>query len=820
MSTRTTIPAEYRDASIRGAGQAGRPCPARRAAARRSLWRCRPRLWPRQSRGPVVAAAAALLVTIVVALAVAPSVGRAASKPDTDDRRSATDDRRSASEPPPLRELTRQALRQSFTPSALLGNDAIGVEGLKPVVARVGRAWETAKRVYLGHPQDPAKARALHEVFRREERREQQMRDDEHLNDVAIASVRMRLMSPNRVWPGESDRQRRTRVATILALDRTTSKDFWAQVAAAKGKTPSTGVKTVCGVITLGPSVLGAVVSVLGSDKGTGEARKLRRACQQTGQRAQDAAVAVGGAAVDFAKDPLGTLARGLFGPLLKELHKATAFAARQVGKGIDQLAAPDLDQDWVGQMLSRSATIAVLIALVAGVLGVIHAALTANLGALASVMARAGLSGVVGSVVLTVLNVAVLFVDQLTTIVLGAQSGAAGKPFQTFADTATEAMAKAQVPSLLALLLMLALLLGLVVVWWEMWLRAPLLYAAAFFYGPAYSASLFPPARQVLGQLNALLAAVVLMPLVVLSLLQMAVASLDGQDSMTAVLQATGLILLAAASPAILVALFSPSVALAAGAGTAAALGCGRSVLRQGRRAGSASLSAVGFARERLAQTRGGPHPDGPASSTGPGRALGPGSGPGGPAGGASQPRGQGPGGGSPGLAPASDGRWGSVAAAGRAGRAPTEEARSDPRTTAPLGPTRSSSQERPDPRDPDHPGAPSSGASGPPAGPRAPTFGGGLDPADATPGRPIPQRSSGGASRPTTGPQGPGPAGVAHDGPATNRTPAPAPRPGTAGLPSPDAPPADPGAASRRPPRRRPGGPPPGGGLTPPTH
>jgi hypothetical protein len=747
---------------------------------------------------------AAVIATILLALLLAGSTGHAASNGGTDDRRSAT-------APPPLRELTRQALRQSFTPSALLGNDAIGIDGLKPVIARIGRAWETAKRVYLDRPQDPTKARALRGLFDQLQRAEQQMRGEDKVDDLVVATVRMRALYPNRRWPGETDRQHRTRMATVLALDRTTSRNFWAEVSAAKGKTPSTAVKTVCGVITLGPSVLGAVVSVLGSDKGASEARKLRRACQQTGQRAQDAVQDVGGAVVDFAKDPLGTLARGIFGPLLKELHKATGFAARQVGKAIDKVAAPDLGQRWVREMLSRSGTIAVLIALVAGALGVIHAAITANLGALGSVLARAALSGVAGSVVLTVLNIAVLFVDELTAIVLGAQSGTAGKPFATFADTATQAMAKAQVPSLLALLLMLALLLGLVVVWWEMWLRAPLLYAVAFFYGPAYSASLFPPARQVLGQLNALLAAVVLMPLVVLALLEMAVASLQGQDSMAALLQATGLILLAAASPAILVALFSPSVALAAGAGTAAALGTGRSVLRQGRRAGSASLSAAGFARERLAQARNPSAPSGPDNPAG--RGSGPGAGPEGPTGGG-QPRGPHPGGQGPGLVPQAPAGRPDPRAAERGGRPAAEEARSDPRTTAPAGAVRPPSHEHPDPRDPDHPGAagsgpPNPGASGPPSGPRAPASGEGLDQGDHPAGQPRPGHDTARS-----------PVGPAND--RRGRGSASGSRAGTAGLPSPDAPPADPGAAQRHlgPPRRRPDRPPPGGGLTPPTH
>ncbi|MGE4426923.1 MAG: hypothetical protein AB7G37_10775 [Solirubrobacteraceae bacterium] len=760
--------------------------------------------------------AIAVLLGAVVVLVVAGLV-----VPGVAGGRVGTDDRRSGTVPPSLRELSLQAQRQSFTGGALLGNDYVGIDGRGPVIQRINRAWETAKRVHLGKPQNPAKARALRVAFERYRQQELQVRGQDDGGAWGVAVVRMRMLRPYTRWPGETVREQRVRLATVLAVDRTTSKDFWKQVATARGKTPSTGVKTVCGVITLGPTVLGAVVSVLGSNKGAKEARALRRACQQNGQRVQDTAERVGGAVVGFAKDPLGTLARGIFGPLLRELQKATAFASRQLGRAIDRIAAPDLSQAWVRQMLQRSATIALLIALVAGILGIAHAAITANLGALATVAARACLAGIVGSVVLTVLNVAVLFVDELTTIAIGASPGKAGKPFATFADTITATMAKAQVPSFLALLLMLLLLLGLVVVWWEMWLRAPLLYAVAFFYGPAYSASLFPPARQVLGQLNALLAAVVLMPLVVLSLLQMAVASLQGQDSLTAVLQSTGLVLLAAASPAILVALFSPSVALSAAAGTAGALGTGRAAGRNTGRAGTATLSAAGWARERLNTTRA----DGAGSA---GAVIGGGRGPSGlgPAtgdgAGAPRPPGPtgGPGGTPPGTGPGTR-RQGSPASGGPpvgAGRARAANAANPAPGSADSGQGPGGTQPgigAPDPRDPGPPGSTGSD-HGPETGPNVPASGFGATGGAASgarpgaggerPGAPPPARRASDAGDATPGGAGSPPA----FGDRPVRPGSSGARPGVAGLPSPDQPPADPGAAQRRPPR--------GGGLTPP--
>lgn len=514
---------------------------------------------------------------------------------------------RQGAEPPSVAVMEGRATEQGFSAIQLLGNDAIGAPGARVVVERVRRAWEASKRMYLGKPQNPARSRALAEVFERWQRKDDRLHGNTKRDDWRVASVRLRLMAPSVRWPGESDRAHRTRIAAVLAADRASSSGFWKQVREAKNSEPSESVKAVCGVVALGPGVLGAISTALSHRKGTDSARQIREACEKAGKRVRDTAETVAKTAKDVITDPLGTLAKGLFGPLLKELQSAAAYASKQVGGAIDKVAAPDLSEQWLRQMLKRSATIAVLIALVAGILGVIHAAVTGSLSALMTVVARALISGVAGSVLLTMLNVAVVFVDMLTGIAIGAEPGQTGKRFSTFAATATKAMSAAEVPSFVALLLLLALLLGLVVVWWEMWLRAPLLYAVAFFYPPAFSASLFPPAKQLLGHLNALLAAIVLMPLVVLSLLEMSVTSLQGSDTINAVLQATGLLLLAAASPAILVALFSPSVALSAAAGMAGAMSAGRTVGRAGRRAAggaaTATLGAAGFAKDRLTE-------------------------------------------------------------------------------------------------------------------------------------------------------------------------------------------------------------------------
>lgn len=515
--------------------------------------------------------------------------------------RSGAGERRSG-EPPSMRELIRRANAQQFTMPDLLGNDQVDVEGAKVSHARIARAWETAKRVHLGDPQDPRKARELRAMYERYERQKLELSDKDEPDDAVIASARMRMFQPGVLWPGETDRDRRVRLTATLATDKATSGDFWSDVERANGDEPSGAVKAVCGAIALGPGVLGAVASALGA----GESRaKLRKSCERVGKRTQDAVEDGAGAVGDFVKDPIGTLAKGVFGPIIGELHKATVYASKQVGVAIDKVATPDLGERWVRDMLQRAGAIAIMIALVAGILGVAHAAITANLGALGTVAARACLSGIVGSVVLTVITIAVAFVDELTTIATGSKPETASKPFATLAETASGAMAKAELPSFVTLILLLLLLLGLVVVWWEMWLRAPLLYAVAFFYGPAFSASLFPPARQLLSHLNSLLAALIVMPLVIIALLQMAAESLSGQDTIAAVLQSTGLILLAAASPGILIALFSPGVGLAAAAGVAGAFAGGRTVTGAGGKAASAGLGAASFARERLRATK-----------------------------------------------------------------------------------------------------------------------------------------------------------------------------------------------------------------------
>lgn len=576
--------------------------------------------------GQVVAVAGTVVVVVVVLVGVclASSAGAASSA----DRSAGVGKR---PEPPSMRELARRAAEQQFTPAHLLGNDQIDVEGSKVVHKRIARAWETAKRVHLGKPQDPMRARELRAMYEQFERKRLEMRGEDEPNDAVIAGARMQMMQPGYLWPGETDRDRRIRLTATYATDRATSKDFWAEVDKANDEEPSDLVKGVCGAIALGPSVLGAISNALGG----GANDKVREACENVGKRTEDTVEDVG----DFVKDPVGTIAKGVFGPVIGELQKATVYTSKQVGAAIDKVATPDLSEQWLRDMLRRAATIAVLIALVAGTLGVAHAAITANLGALASVGARACISGIVGSAVLTLITVAVAFVDELTTIVTGSDPKASSKPFATLADTATKAMARAELPSFVTLILLLCLLFGLVVVWWEMWLRAPMLYAIAFFYGPAFSASLFPPARQVLSHLNTLLAAIVLMPLVIIALLQMAAESLAGQDTIAAVLQATGLILLAAASPGILIALLSPGVGLAAAAGIAGAFAGGRTVGRAGAKAASAGLGAASFARERMNATKSGGKPgDGSTGSStggGSGGGLGgPGSGPGRPGG------------------------------------------------------------------------------------------------------------------------------------------------------------------------------------------
>lgn len=675
-----------------------------------------------------------------------------------------------------MRELIRRANAQQFTMPDLLGNDQVDVEGAKVSNARIARAWETAKRVHLGDPQDPRKARELRAMYERYERQKLQLSDKDEPDDAVIASARMRMFQPGVLWPGETDRDRRIRLTAALATDKATSGDFWSDVEKANGDEPSGAVKAVCGAITLGPGVLGAVASALGA----GESRaKLRKSCERVGKRTQDAVEDGAGAVGDFVKDPVGTLAKGVFGPIIGELHKATVYASKQVGVAIDKVATPDLGERWVRDMLRRAGAIAVMIALVAGILGVAHAAITANLGALGSVAARACLSGIVGSAVLTVITVAVAFVDELTTIATGSKPEAASKPFATLGETASGAMAKAELPSFVTLILLLLLLLGLVVVWWEMWLRAPLLYAVAFFYGPAFSASLFPPARQLLSQLNSLLAALIVMPLVIIALLQMAAESLSGQDTIAAVLQSTGLILLAAASPGILIALFSPGVGLAAAAGVAGAFAGGRTVGRAGGKAASAGLGAASFARERLKATK---NDGGEGDESG----AGGGSGGGGPRGGSGAserpPR---PGDGGAGLGSSSASAPGGSAGGGDSGAEASGSSEGPPsRQAGDAGAglrgsgARDGGGDRPDgsasAEDPNGgagPDQPSGGRSGggSPGGPRAPA--GGLDPGTASSAsapRPAPTTKAprsggtsgtgrtGGGDRPTRGTSG----------------------------------------------------------------
>jgi hypothetical protein len=99
--------------------------------------------------------------------------------------------RREGREPGP-RHAARSILQRQPAFKTLLGNDAIGVDGLEPVVARIGRAWETVKHFYLGTPQNRVKARALRAQFDRFERREQQMRGNGDLDARGVAAVRLR----------------------------------------------------------------------------------------------------------------------------------------------------------------------------------------------------------------------------------------------------------------------------------------------------------------------------------------------------------------------------------------------------------------------------------------------------------------------------------------------------------------------------------------------------------------------------------------------------------------------------------------------------
>jgi len=769
---------------------------------------------PRSRRVVAVAGTVVVAVVVLVGVCLASSAGAASSA----DNSTGVGER---PEPPSMRELARRAAEQQFTPAHLLGNDQIDVEGSKVVHKRIARAWETAKRVHLGDPQDPRKARELRAMYEQFERKRLEMRGEDEPNDAVIAGARMQMLQPGYLWPGETDRDRRVRLTATYATDRATSKDFWADVDKANDEEPSDVVKGVCGAIALGPSVLGAISNALGG----GANDKVREACESVGKRTEDTVEDVG----DFVKDPVGTIAKGVFGPVIGELQKATVYTSKQVGAAIDKVATPDLSEQWLRDMLRRGATIAVLIALVAGILGVAHAAITADLGALASVAARACISGIVGSAVLTLITVAVAFVDELTTIVTGSDPKTASKPFATLADTATKAMAKAELPSFVTLILLLCLLFGLVVVWWEMWLRAPMLYAIAFFYGPALSASLFPPARQVLSHLNTLLAAIVVMPLVIIALLQMAAESLSGQDTIAAVLQATGLILLAAASPGILIALLSPGVGLAAAAGIAGAFAGGRTVAQAGGKAASAGLGAASFARERMNASKGGGNAGGGSSGGGSAGGSGGGGGLGGPGSGPGRPGGSGNADG--GLASAGD----SSQAGGSSSRRAEGGARTAAQASAPSGggnDDRGTVDGRglrsPNPATPAVPD-PGSGSgasaetgtaersgSGPTgagaAGGSATT--GGLDPDRSG------QRPDSSSAGPSPRPASPGTTSIGPDGPS-RRASSPAPRsqrprpPAAPGRPGGPVGPTARGGAGAGPPGRVPRRPPPGGGL-----
>jgi hypothetical protein len=343
--------------------------------------------------------------------------------------------------------------------------------------------------------------------------------------------------------------------------------------------------------------------------------------CDAAGDAASAAAQAAGGA---------------VLGQLTSWVGDGAAWLLRQVADAIDATTAVDLSAPWFQTHYAFMFQVGALLLLPLVLLTVLQALLRQDGGVLIRlVLLHLPAAMLLTGLAVTVTQTALAVVDSLCSD-LTAQ---VARDTDSLAAALTEAsVVGGPVPLFASFLMALVMAFAAIFVWFELILRAGVVYVAMMFLPLFLATMIWPATSGWIRRLVQLIVAAVLSKLVIVATLSLGLSALSSGDGVSAVLAGAGMFLLAAFSPFVLFSLI-PFAAEAA------------QPQREGRHALAAATGASlawSVARTRMTFGTAGARPSSAAFGAqmgGPG-ARGPG-GPAGPAGASVRPRPHTPGGG-----------------------------------------------------------------------------------------------------------------------------------------------------------------------------
>jgi hypothetical protein len=369
------------------------------------------------------------------------------------------------------------------------------------------------------------------------------------------------------------------------------------------------------------PLVLVLIAALLPlGQPGRAEAVDLPNPCDLPGvsvvcDAAGDAAGAAAGAAGD-----------AILGQLTSWVGDGAAWLLGQVAEAIDSTTAVDLTAPWFESHYGFMFQVGAILLLPLVLLTILQALLRRD----PSILLRLVLLHLPAAMLLTG---AAVGVAQTSMVVVDALSADLTAEVARDADSLAASLTRASaiggaVPLFASFLMALVMALAAIFVWFELILRAGVVYVAMMFLPLFLATMIWPATSGWVRRLVQLIVAAVLSKLVIVATLSLGLSALASGDGVSSVLAGAGMFLIAAFSPFVLFSLIPLAAdvaqpqregrhALATATGTSLAWSVARTRMTFGA-AGMAAGGGLGATARGATGTRGGGGPPGPAGSGG----------------------------------------------------------------------------------------------------------------------------------------------------------------------------------------------------------
>ena len=332
-------------------------------------------------------------------------------------------------------------------------------------------------------------------------------------------------------------------------------------------------------------------------------------------------------AAGDAASAAAGAAGDAILGQLTGWVGDGAAWLLRQVADAIDSTTAVDLSAPWFQSHYAFMFQVGAILLLPLVLLTVLQALLRQDAG----LLVRVGLLYLPAAMLFTGLAVAV---SQTAIAVVDALSAdltvEVAKDTDRLATSLTQASALGgPVPLFASFLMALVMALAAIFVWFELILRAGVVYVAMMFLPLFLATMIWPATSGWVRRLVQLIVAAILSKLVIVATLSLGLSALGSGDGVSSVLAGAGMFLIAAFSPFVLFSLIPLAAevaqpqregrhAVAAATGTSLAWNVARTRMSFGAVGTGAAPMALGAGAMGMAGPRGGGGPLGPPGGGG----------------------------------------------------------------------------------------------------------------------------------------------------------------------------------------------------------